>query len=77
MLTANPEPYADYFDVILVGDGEELLSNFTDRLTEAKQQLGAGAGGWWKAPKTPQEHLRMPACTEGFPTMCTWMCAGP
>lgn len=28
VLTANPEPYADFFDVILLGDGEQLLDNF-------------------------------------------------
>ncbi|WP_338038314.1 radical SAM protein [Neosynechococcus sphagnicola] len=28
VLTANPEPYADFFDVILLGDGEVLLSEF-------------------------------------------------
>ena len=25
VFTANPEPYADFFDVILLGDGENLL----------------------------------------------------
>lgn len=29
-LTANPEPFADFFDVILVGDGEVLLDAFID-----------------------------------------------
>lgn len=42
VLTANPEPYADFFDVILLGDGEILLNEFiqaygtvrgSDRLT--------------------------------------------
>ncbi len=28
VLTANPEPYADFFDVILLGDGELLLGEF-------------------------------------------------
>jgi radical SAM superfamily enzyme YgiQ (UPF0313 family) len=28
VLSANPEPFADFFDVILVGDGEDLLGNF-------------------------------------------------
>ncbi|AFZ03228.1 B12-binding domain-containing radical SAM protein [Calothrix sp. PCC 6303] len=30
VLTANPEPYANFFDVILLGDGENLLGNFID-----------------------------------------------
>jgi len=30
VLTANPEPFADFFDVILLGDGEDLLANFID-----------------------------------------------
>ncbi|WP_199316829.1 radical SAM protein [Chroococcidiopsis sp [FACHB-1243]] len=28
VLTANPEPFAEFFDVILLGDGENLLGNF-------------------------------------------------
>jgi len=28
VLTANPEPFADFFDVILLGDGEHLLDEF-------------------------------------------------
>ncbi len=45
VLTANPEPFADFFDVILLGDGEDLLGNFieaykqvrtADRLTQIK-----------------------------------------
>ena len=28
VLTGNPEPYAAFFDVVLLGDGEELLSAF-------------------------------------------------
>lgn len=30
VLTANPEPFATFFDVILLGDGEELLDQFID-----------------------------------------------
>jgi radical SAM superfamily enzyme YgiQ (UPF0313 family) len=30
VLTANPEPFADFFDIILLGDGEDLLGNFID-----------------------------------------------
>ncbi len=30
VLTANPEPYADFFDVMLLGDGEILLDAFID-----------------------------------------------
>ncbi|MBD2257389.1 radical SAM protein [Pseudanabaena sp. FACHB-2040] len=30
VLTANPEPFADFFDVILLGDGEVLLDSFID-----------------------------------------------
>jgi radical SAM superfamily enzyme YgiQ (UPF0313 family) len=45
VLSANPEPFADFFDVILVGDGEDLLGNFitayqqvrtADRVTKLK-----------------------------------------
>jgi radical SAM superfamily enzyme YgiQ (UPF0313 family) len=30
VLTANPEPFAEFFDVILLGDGEDLINNFLD-----------------------------------------------
>lgn len=35
VLTANPEPFADFFDIILLGDGENLLGN----LIEAYKQV--------------------------------------
>ncbi|MEM6613905.1 MAG: radical SAM protein [Cyanobacteria bacterium P01_C01_bin.72] len=37
VLTANPEPLADFFDVILLGDGEELLDQFIDAYQEVRQ----------------------------------------
>ncbi|BBA79801.1 radical SAM protein [cyanobacterium endosymbiont of Rhopalodia gibberula] len=36
VLTANPEPFAAFFDVILLGDGEELLDNFIDAYQEIR-----------------------------------------
>ena len=36
VLTANPEPFADFFDVILLGDGENLLTNFFDVYQEIR-----------------------------------------
>jgi radical SAM superfamily enzyme YgiQ (UPF0313 family) len=36
VLTANPEPYAAFFDVILLGDGENLLGNFIDAYKEVR-----------------------------------------
>jgi radical SAM superfamily enzyme YgiQ (UPF0313 family) len=36
VLSANPEPFADFFDVILVGDGEDLLGNFIDAYREVR-----------------------------------------
>ena len=36
VLTANPEPFANFFDVILLGDGEDLLGNFIDAYQEVK-----------------------------------------
>lgn len=30
VLTANPEPYADFFDVIVLGDGEEILNELIE-----------------------------------------------
>lgn len=36
VLSANPEPFADFFDVILVGDGEELLGNFITAYQEIR-----------------------------------------
>ena len=36
VLTANPEPFAEFFDVILLGDGEELLDSFIDAYQEVR-----------------------------------------
>ncbi|NJK47323.1 radical SAM protein [Candidatus Gracilibacteria bacterium] len=36
VLTANPEPFANFFDLILVGDGENLLDDFIDAYQEVK-----------------------------------------
>jgi len=37
VLTANPEPFADFFDVILLGDGEVLLGDFIDAYQEVRR----------------------------------------
>jgi radical SAM family uncharacterized protein/radical SAM-linked protein len=50
----NPEPLADFFDCILVGDGEELSLEFVDRVRRLRQE-GAGR----------QEILRQLARVEG------------
>ena len=44
VLTANPEPFAEFFDVILLGDGENLLGDFVEaykqvRTADRKTQL--------------------------------------
>jgi len=36
VLTANPEPYADFFDVILIGEGEEALTELIDAYNEVR-----------------------------------------
>ncbi|MDZ8090098.1 MAG: radical SAM protein [Nostoc sp. DedQUE12b] len=36
VLTANPEPFADFFDVVLLGDGESLLGNFIEAYKEVR-----------------------------------------
>jgi radical SAM superfamily enzyme YgiQ (UPF0313 family) len=36
VLTANPEPFVDFFDVILLGDGENLLGNFIEAYKEVR-----------------------------------------
>ncbi len=36
VLTANPEPLAPFFDVILLGDGEDLLPTFIDLVNKIK-----------------------------------------
>ncbi|HLP89397.1 MAG TPA: radical SAM protein [Nostocaceae cyanobacterium] len=36
VLTANPEPFADFFDVVLLGDGELLLGNFIEAYKEVR-----------------------------------------
>ncbi len=37
VLTANPEPFAAFFDVILLGDGEQLLDSFIDAYQQVRQ----------------------------------------
>jgi radical SAM superfamily enzyme YgiQ (UPF0313 family) len=37
VLTANPEPFADFFDVVLLGDGENLLGEFIEAYQEVRQ----------------------------------------
>ena len=37
VLTANPEPFAEFFDLILLGDGEDLLDNFIDAYQEVRK----------------------------------------
>jgi radical SAM superfamily enzyme YgiQ (UPF0313 family) len=41
VLSANPEPYADFFDLILVGDGEELLDDFINGYQTARRDSRA------------------------------------
>ena len=41
VLTANPEPFANFFDVILLGDGEDLIPNFLNACQEVR---GASRG---------------------------------
>ncbi|MEB3294716.1 MAG: radical SAM protein [Synechococcales bacterium] len=36
VLTANPEPFADFFDVVLLGDGELLLDAFVDAYLQVR-----------------------------------------
>lgn len=36
VLTANPEPFAAWFDLILMGDGEELIGNFLKAYQEVR-----------------------------------------
>ncbi|MBG1240701.1 B12-binding domain-containing radical SAM protein [Nostoc sp. NZL] len=36
VLTANPEPFADFFDAVLLGDGENLLGNFIEAYKEIR-----------------------------------------
>ncbi|MBD2185310.1 B12-binding domain-containing radical SAM protein [Aerosakkonema funiforme] len=36
VLTANPEPFAEFFDIILLGDGEILLGNFIEAYKEVR-----------------------------------------
>jgi radical SAM superfamily enzyme YgiQ (UPF0313 family) len=37
VLTANPEPFADFFDIVLLGDGENLIDNFIEAYKQVRQ----------------------------------------
>ncbi len=36
--TSNPEPIADFFDLFVIGDGEEAILEICDRIIEAKKE---------------------------------------
>ena len=36
VLSSNPEPYADFFDVILIGEGEEILLELVEKYKEIR-----------------------------------------
>ncbi len=36
VFSANPEPFADFFDIILLGDGENLLDSFLDAYKQVR-----------------------------------------
>ncbi len=38
VLTANPEPFAPFFDLILIGEGENLVPHFLESLNEVKNE---------------------------------------
>jgi radical SAM superfamily enzyme YgiQ (UPF0313 family) len=38
VLSANPEPFADFFDVVLLGDGEHLLHQFIEAYQQVRHQ---------------------------------------
>ncbi len=38
VLTANPEPFAPFLDVVLMGDGEEVLPKFIEIIQETKNE---------------------------------------
>ncbi len=37
-VAANPEPFADFFDLFLIGDGEEAVAEIASKLLEAKEK---------------------------------------
>ncbi len=39
-VTLNPEPLADFFDLLLIGEGEALLPDFLDAAVALRRQLG-------------------------------------
>lgn len=41
VLTANPEPFADFFDIILLGDGETLLNDFINAYQQVRNETKA------------------------------------
>lgn len=43
VLSANPEPFADFFDVVLLGDAEAVVPNFINAWKTAREQPGRQA----------------------------------
>lgn len=42
VLTANPEPWADFFDIIAIGDAEGNIDQIIEASIEARKQIAAG-----------------------------------
>ncbi len=38
MCAYNPEPLADFVDLFMIGDGEEIMLEFTDLYRKAKRE---------------------------------------
>ena len=53
----NPEPLADFVDLFMIGDGEEIMLEFTDLYRKAKRE------GWSKQDLPDCRRHRSRACT--------------
>lgn len=78
----NPEPMADFIDLFVFGDGEEIIFKIINRYLEVKRQVsdreelvrsftdlkGVYAPRFYRAEETGKSHLLVPVPRPGFPS---------
>lgn len=53
----NPEPLADYFDVVVLGEGEDVLLEILNEVRAVKEEAGAGPDNGWLAEGIDRDRL--------------------
>ena len=54
----NAEPMADFFDVMQLGEGEQMLQDICAAVEQGKKQAGTKNSCFWNSPKFPASTCR-------------------